>query len=289
MISQLYFDPSELKRGSFFTLLENVRTVEGHSYELEEWIGRGGNASVYRCRDRATGDEFAIKFLLNLSSARVKRFLRETRLLKELRGDHITTYHGTGRVKVRKNKALKDNLLPFVVMELADRNLQEVMRSASGPLDYERYAGQFRGLASALAALHEHAVHRDIKPENILVSGDRWLLSDYGLCTFVNPDGDDLTPDGQNVGPKFWLSPEAHNRRLGCGDKIDTASDVFQMASIFWYVANGRQPSGIVTQDDWKGPGKLFSVLYSSLLHDKSKRPKNGAEFFTALEEALTQ
>ena len=172
-------------------------------------------------------------------------------------------------------------------MELADCTLQDVMREEKGPLSYERYAGQFRGLAEALASLHNQAVHRDIKPENILIVGDRWLLSDYGLCTFVNPNEEDLTAEAQNIGPKFWLSPEAHNRRLGCGDQINATSDVFQLAAIFWYVATGRHPSGVVTKRDWTGPQKLFDLLHRSLFHDHTKRPQNGTEFFSELVDAL--
>ena len=149
--------------------------------------------------------------------------------------------------------------------------------------------GQFRGLAGALASLHDHAVHRDIKPENILVVGERWLLSDYGLCTFVDVEEEDLTAEEQKVGPTFWLSPEAHNRRLGHGDEINETSDVFQLAAIFWYVATGRYPSGILTKSDWTGPEKLFRLLHRSLFHDRAKRPQNGHEFFTGLEEALSQ
>ena len=291
MTSQLYFDADELRRGNFFNLNGEIRTEEGQLYELEDWIGRGGNASVFKGRQRITGEECAIKFLMNTRLRNTKRFLREVRLLQSMRGDHITRYHGTGRVSVRRNRATKDNALPFVVMELADRNLQEMMRTQQRPLSYEQYAGQFRGLAAALASLHDNAeaVHRDIKPENILVVGERWLLSDYGLCTLVNQDEEDLTPEVGNLGPKFWLSPEAHNRRLGGRDVICAASDVFQLAAVFWYVATGRHPCGIVTREDWKGPEKLFNCLHRSLYHDVRKRPQNGGEFFTDLKDALSQ
>ncbi|MEX0959199.1 MAG: serine/threonine-protein kinase [Burkholderiales bacterium] len=291
MTSQLYFDTDELRKGNFFNLNGEIRTEEGQLYELEDWIGRGGNASVFKGRQRITGEECAIKFLINPRVRNTKRFLREVKLLQSMRGDHITRYHGTGRVIVRHNRATKDNALPFVVMELADCNLQEKMRAEQNPISYEQYAGQFRGLASALASLHDkaEAVHRDIKPENILVVGERWLLSDYGLCTIVSRDEEDLTPEAGNLGPKFWLSPEAHNRRIGCGDVICAASDVFQLAAIFWYVATGRHPCGIVTRDDWTGPEKLFHCLHRSLFHDVSKRPQNGGVFFTELEEALSQ
>ena len=291
MTSQLYFDPQELRKGNYFYFDGRIRTDEGVSYELEDWIDRGGNASVFKGRQRITGDECAIKFLMNTSARGSKRFLREVKLLKSVRGDHIIKYFGSGRVGVKHNRATRDHILPFVVMELADCNLQDVMRTEIGPMNYEQYAGQFRGLAGALASLHDYgeAVHRDIKPENILVVGERWLLSDYGLCTLVDVEEDDLTPEGGNVGPKFWLSPEAHNRRLGSEDEICAASDVFQLAAIFWYVATGRHPCGTLTMNDWTGPDKLFQCIHRSLYHDLNKRPQNGREFFAELEEALNQ
>lgn len=288
---QLYFDVAQLKQGNYFNLNSEIQTKEGHFYELEDWVGRGGNAAVYQCRNRVTGEEYAIKFLMDLRLTNTKRFFREIKLLRSITGDHIIKYYGTGRVSVSHNKNKQVHKLPFVVMELADCNLQEVLQDEAGSLSYERYAGQFRGLAEALSTLHTVAVHRDIKPENILIAGERWLLSDYGLCSFVNPKEEDLTPQevGHNIGPKFWLSPEAHNRRLGCGDHINAASDVFQLAAIYWYVVTGRHPSGIVTENDWTGPEKLFHVLQKSLFHDFAKRPQNGGEFYSILSNALSQ
>ena len=288
MISQIYFDSTALGRGNFITLKGEIRTEEGHLYELDDWVGRGGQAAVFSGQQRTTGEECAIKFLMRDGSESAKRFRREIELLKSIHGDHITRYYGTGRVTGRHNKSRQQKQIPFVVLELAERNLQDLIRE-EGPLSYERYAGQFRGLATALASLHDRAVHRDIKPENILIVGERWLLSDYGLCTFVNPDEEDLTQEGQNVGPKFWLSPEAHNRRLGCRDEINAASDVFQLAALFWYVVTGRHPGGIVTEEDWTGPQKLFHLLHRSLFHDFTRRPQNGGTFLTDLVDALNQ
>ena len=290
MTDQIYFDTEELRKGNFYQLSSSELTTEEEKlYELEDYIGRGGNAAVFQCRDRITGEECAVKFLLKHGGPNAGRFLREVRLLELVEEEHIPKYYGNGRVTVEHNRRANTQIIPFVVMELAERNLREFMTERSQPLSYEQYAGQFRGLAKALASLHNHAVHRDIKPENILIVGDRWLLSDYGLCTFVNPDEEDLTGDVQNVGPKFWLSPEAYNRRLGCDDEINRASDVFQLAAIFWYVATGRYPGGIVTEGDWTGPEKLFRLLHRSLFHDYTVRPQHGYEFFTDLVDALGQ
>ena len=60
MTSLLYFDPDNLRRGNFFNLKSEIQADEGHSYELEDWIGRGGNAAVFRGRQRTTGEECAM-------------------------------------------------------------------------------------------------------------------------------------------------------------------------------------------------------------------------------------
>lgn len=209
MINQIYFDLEQLAKGQTFQFQEPLTTEDGRTYELGDWIARGGNGSVFRCTERSTGDEYAVKFLMQSGGRISQRFFKEARLLKELKHEHIVQYRGTGRTKAA---SVSGKRFPFIVMEVADRNLSE---AASSPLTPEIYVGQFRGLARGLADLHKKAIHRDIKPENILISGDRWLLSDYGLCRYSDRPDLDLTPTDQAIGPKYWLSPEAHNRRLG--------------------------------------------------------------------------
>ena len=281
-----------LTKGNYFHLDETIQSKSGELFELDEWIGRGGNATVFKARHLTSGFDVAIKFLIKNKTKNKKRFIREIQVLKELQGDHITQFLGEGEVKAINNKTKRPVKLHFVVLELAECNLASKMKDEPGnKVPYLEYSGQFRGLASALADLHmnKRVIHRDIKPENILVVGQRWLLSDFGLCTSFRMNREDLTQEKENIGPKYWLSPEAHNRRLGCNDSICEASDVFQLAAIFWYVVTGRQPSGIVTEKDWTGPNKLFDCLHRSLYHNHRLRPQNGKDFFDELEVALIQ
>lgn len=289
MPATIFFDHKELERGFSYQLNDPIRTLAGMSIELDEWLGRGGNAAVFSAKDRSSGEEVAIKFLLNQGGVNRERFKREIELLSNLQDDHIIRFRGEGTVRAsyRNNRKSTERIIPFLVMDLADSNLTEVVSQRRGGLRYEEYSGQFRGLARALTLLHEHAIHRDIKPENILVVGDRWLLSDYGLCDFVQTEDEELTGANQNIGPKFWLSPEAHNRRLGSMELISKASDVFQLAAVFWYAATGRHPCGVVTSSDWIGPPKLFPLLHQSLFHDARKRPPDAREFLASLENTL--
>lgn len=97
--SPIYFDPEELKRGQFFEIDSTLVADDGRSYLLGEWIARGGNGSVFRCIERSSGIEFAVKFLMDPSGKILKRFYREVRLLKELQHEHIVRYRGTGKTR----------------------------------------------------------------------------------------------------------------------------------------------------------------------------------------------
>ena len=121
-MSQIFFSPEDFKRGKYSTVLMPIVAVDGRSYELGEWIGRGGNAAVFRCRERSTGDEFAIKFLLNSGRRVSERFTRETNLLEQLRHDHIVRYKTVGKVKIKEDRRRK---ISFLVMEVAECNLSD--------------------------------------------------------------------------------------------------------------------------------------------------------------------
>lgn len=148
------------------------------------------------------------------------------------------------------------------------------------------YLAQFLGLSKALVRVNEKALHRDIKPENILVVGSAWVISDFGLCD-LHDGGPDLSREDERIGPAMWMSPEAFNKNLGCLDAISQTSDVFQLASVFWYATCGRHPTGIVRNTDWRGPAELFPIMERALLHDCHNRFQTSAEFSEALEAAI--
>ena len=174
--------------------------------------------------------------------------------------------------------------IEFAILPLARASLRDVLGSGHARPLAEEYVAQFKGLAEALGVLHSKAIHRDIKPENVLVRGETWMLSDLGLCRVLDTPSE-ITQEGEKVGPLFWMSPEAMNRMIGRDDEISKRSDVFQMASVFWFAATGRHPTGIVAESDWSGPPALFPVLRDALLHDPSRRPSDGNDLARRLHE----
>ncbi|MCM1161344.1 MAG: protein kinase [Roseburia sp.] len=232
------------------------------------------------------GNIYAIKFLLRPSKKNSLRFKQEIALMQKVNHPHIIKYIDNGTVEVT-DKYGNGIEIPFVIMEKADRNLVDFLKETD-KVNYEIYAAQFRGLCGALEELHRFAVHRDIKPENILIKGETWVLSDFGLCEFLNPDEhQELTRANEKVGPAFWMSPEAITSFYFGRDLISTYSDVFQICSVFVFVLTKNYPGGVLSDaDDMNTTPQIKKLLIKALSNDFKKRPVNGHELLQCYNNA---
>jgi len=272
----------------YVSIPDRIVAVDGRVYELDEKVGSGGNGVVYKCYDRISGDAVAIKFLLNKSREGLKRFALELKLLKEMRHRQSLQFINHGKVAgteiahCRQTRAVD---IHFAVTELAESNLAEYLQKNKS-VRFEEYIAQFTGLSEALGELHALAIHRDIKPENVLISGERWILSDLGLCKSKRA-APEITGERQVPGPRYWPSPESINIQLGCADVVREQSDVFQLCCIFWFVVTGRNPVGSICKEDWTGPEMLFPVIFEGLSHNSNKRPSDGNALALKLRQAV--
>lgn len=281
-MSIVYLHQKDLDSGRYFDI-PSITSDSGNTYDIEDRIGEGGHAAVYKCaRDR---QEYAIKFQLNFNQKAVKRFCNSIEVLKKLKHDCLLKHIDSGNIDITKNK--RTIKIHFLIMELYENgDLESKLCKEHTEYKYEEYFAYFLTLSDALAKFHKIATHRDIKPANILIGNGRWILADYGLCTSIH--GDRITGDHEIVGPRLWMSPEANNKALMVADaEIDEASDVYQLASIFWFVVNHKHPTGILKKSDWCGPEWLFGPIAKALSHDKSKRYKNGGTFYRALKRSM--
>ena len=121
------------------------------NWRLTAFIGKGGNGEVYRAVHVALGTSAAVKVLFRNEPRVRERFVREAKLLSELKSASFPQFFEYGEANGRV----------YLVMELLEPG-----ELPSG----DREVGRFlRQVCDAVAELHARGIiHRDIKPSNIL-------------------------------------------------------------------------------------------------------------------------
>lgn len=200
----------------------------GNRYELDEIVGRGGMADVYRGVDRTLRRPVAVKVLREGAEDESDRarFTTEARTLARLSHAGLVTVLDAGITEER----------PFLVLELVDGpTLAEV--SAEGPIDADRVAGIGAQLADALAYAHEQGVvHRDVKPANVLLATEtRVKLADFGIARLI---GDTVrhTRTGQAIGTAAYLAPEQVR-----GEEVTPAADIYSLGLVLLEALTGER------------------------------------------------
>ena len=237
-------------------------------YRLEEEIGRGGMAVVYRARDLRHGRDVAFKVLLPEIAAAVGpgRFLREVELAARLTHPTILPVFDSGQVG-----EFLYYVMPFIDGEtLADR-IERI-----GPLPIEESLRIAREVADALAYAHsEGIVHRDMKPGNVLLAGDHAWIADFGIALPIGPEAEThLTRTGLAIGTPSYMSPEQ-----AAGERdVDGRSDLFSLGCVLYEMLSGQLP--------FQGPTPQ-SILVRRLTEDPTPIRSLRREVPPGVEQAL--
>ncbi len=201
-------------------------------YELEEEIGRGGMATVYRAHDVRHGRQVAVKVLLEdvASWLGADRFLQEIRIAAQLQHPHILALHDSGDA---------GGLLYYVMPLVQGESLRQML-VRRGRLDFDEAVAITDEIADGLGHAHRNGiVHRDIKPENILLSEGHAVIADFGIAKAVSTAGGrPLTRSGFPLGTPGYMSPE---QAAGTTD-LDARTDVYGLACVTYEMLVGDVP-----------------------------------------------
>ena len=222
-------------------------------WRLTAFIAKGGAAEVYCAEHVVLGTPAAIKVLSEpLTDSRKARFLREAKLLAELKSSAFPAFHGYGEANGR----------PYIAEELLEPGELPV---GDGPR-----AKYLLALCNGLKELHARGVvHRDLKPANILFrkTGEP-VIVDLGLAKSVDvplvPDGVSIV-DGKavGVGTPEYAAPEQFT-----GGDITPAADVHALGVLAEKLLERR--SGILSASGWWriwGGGVLARAEWKKIIH----------------------
>jgi len=205
-------------------------------YVIEEQIGAGGMAAVFRARDEVLGRLAAVKVLSRTMASDEEfrvRFLRESRAVAAVDHPHIIPVYAAGET---------DKVLYIATRFILGGDLAMLLGRAGGVLSPERAVALVSQVASALDAAHAAGlVHRDVKPGNILVDAipgwpEHAYLSDFGLSKgALSATG--LTATGQFLGTPDYCSPEQIR-----GAAVDGRADQYALACVAFVLLTGALP-----------------------------------------------
>jgi eukaryotic-like serine/threonine-protein kinase len=200
-------------------------------YQLEERLGSGGMAVVYRARDLMLERYVAIKVLRENFSDDPdfqERFRQEARAAANLSHPNIVTVHDFGFDRGRL----------FIIMEyVPGTHLKDILQRR-GRLPVDEAIGLMVQACAGVGYAHRAGlVHCDIKPHNFLITPDKRLkVTDFGIARALAS----IHPEEQ--ADVVWGSPQYFSPEQAAGGPPSPASDVYSLGIILFEMLTGQLP-----------------------------------------------
>lgn len=207
-----------------------VRELVATRYELQDRIGTGGAAVVYRAHDRRLDRTVALKVLRDELAGDpefVARFEREARAAARISHPNVVHVHDYG--------AHGDTA--FIAMEYIDgESLKDRLRRI-GRFEVGEALRIARAVLAGLSVAHAGGlVHRDVKPQNVLLGRDGTIkLVDFGIAQTAALAG--LTQTGTTMGTASYMAPEQVQ-----GAPTGPATDLYGLGAVLYEMLTGRPP-----------------------------------------------
>jgi len=265
-------------------------------YRLDEQVGQGGMAVVWRGFDTQLRRVVAVKVLHPHLHAREdirRRFDREAQAVARLHHPHILDVYDFSGLSAEPSYLVTEFIRGRTLRDFAEGNPFHPPELAAACL-----------LPIAEALEHAHAagvVHRDVKPENVMVREDGVVkLTDFGIAALLDP-GEKFTMTGSILGSPAHLAPETIE-----GKPADPRSDLFSFGTIFYWLSCGELPfqapspaallrailDGKLTDPRAARPAvsdAQAKIILRCLERDPARRYQNAADLRRELEALLAE
>lgn len=215
------------------------RVLSGR-YRIDEPIGRGGMASVYRGYDLTLGRAVAVKILdreLANDNAFRTRFRLEAQAASRMAHPTIVRVFDAGEdTDTAPDGTVRP--VPFIIMELVKGSLLKDI-IAEGPVPVADAVRYVDGILEALEYSHRAGVvHRDIKPGNVMVTdAGQVKVMDFGIARAVSDSSSTVAETTQILGTAAYFSPEQAK-----GEPVDARADLYSAGVVLYELLAGRQP-----------------------------------------------
>ena len=207
-----------------------IGSMLGGRYQIEEIVGVGGMAVVYRARDTILGRDVALKVLKKEFAEDPdirKRFSIESRAVAKLSHHNIVSVFDVG----------SEDGTDYIVMELIEGITLKQYLQRKGHLSWEETIFFAEQVARALMHAHSRGIiHQDVKPQNVIILRDGTAkLTDFGIASFAAAQETRVVQEA--IGSVHYISPEQAK-----GSKIDYRTDIYSLGVVMYEMLTGRLP-----------------------------------------------
>ena len=199
-------------------------------YEIQEIIGVGGMAVVYKAYDNIDDRIVAVKilkeeFLANEEFRR--RFKNESKAIAVLSHPNIVKVYDVSY----------GDRIQYIVMECVDGITLKEYIQQQGVINYKEAVFFVTQILRALQHAHDKGiVHRDIKPQNImLLENGAIKVTDFGIARFSRSETRTMTDS--TIGSVHYISPEQAR-----GDITDDKADIYSVGVMLYEMLTGKLP-----------------------------------------------
>lgn len=199
-------------------------------YEIQEIIGVGGMAVVYKAYDNIDDRTVAVKilkeeFLANEEFRR--RFKNESKAIAVLSHPNIVKVYDVSY----------GDRIQYIVMECVDGITLKEYIQQQGVINYKEAVFFVTQILRALQHAHDKGiVHRDIKPQNImLLENGAIKVTDFGIARFSRSETRTMTDS--TIGSVHYISPEQAR-----GDITDDKADIYSVGVMLYEMLTGKLP-----------------------------------------------
>ena len=296
-----YRDFSSFREGLKSIRFRSLKSGDA-SYQLLQFIGKGGFGEVFKARNLRTGQLVAVKHLMKAAYA--ERFYREAKIMRRLTSPCFVRFVDFFVLEVGGGQEA------FLVMAFLDgmpgNSLRDaIKRRAETPMQWRDVFVAFARYARGLLAIHQQGIyHRDIKPSNLYYPQGRpeaSAIMDLGIARDVNG----TATTGQVPGTLDYMPPEV----VISDSRGDGGMDIYALGLCLYEALTGkmafpRLPTGTTSyaafferakakknpsfdatevQDD----GEVLSLLKDMTNPDVSRRLNDAGMLLKRLESII--
>lgn len=233
-------------------------------YEIQELIGVGGMAVVYRAYDIVEDKVVAIKILKDEflgNKEFIRRFKNESKAIAVLSHPNIVKVYDVSF----------GSKIQYIVMEYINGITMKEFISQRKKISWNDAVYFTKQILSALRHAHKKGIiHRDIKPQNIMLLKDGTVkVTDFGIARFSRNETQTMTD--RAIGSVHYISPEQAK-----GSIIDEKADIYSVGVVLYEMLTGALPF------------EADNAVSVAIMHMQSN-PKSLRELNPAIPEGLEE